>query len=59
MTLALLIFEHCKGEHLKFLSCELAVEKPVDQVDLDAAVGQLHHLAEHKPGGGLACINTN
>ena len=52
---ALLIVEHCKGEHLKTVGCELAVEKSVDQVDLDTAVGQVHYLAEHKPGGGLAC----
>ena len=53
MTLALLIFEHCKGEHLKFLSCELAVEKPVDQVDLDAAVASFIILQNTNLGAVL------
>ena len=57
--MALLVVKHGEGEHLETVGCELAVEKLVDQVDLDAAVGQVHYLAEHKPGGGLACINTN
>ena len=57
--MALLIVKHCKGEHLKTVGCELAVEKAVDQVDLDTAVGQVHYLAEHKPGGGLECNGYN
>ena len=49
-VVAFLIVEHCKGKHLEAVGGELAPQQPVDQVDLDAAVGKVHYLTDHKPG---------
>ena len=49
-VVAFLIVEHCKGKHLEAVGGELTPQQPVDQVDLDAAVGKVHYLADHKPG---------
>ena len=49
-VVAFLIVEHCKGKHLEAIGGELTPQQPVDQVDLDAAVGKVHYLADHKPG---------
>ena len=47
---AFLIVEHCKGKHLETIGGELSSQQPVYQVDLNAAVGKVHYLADHKPG---------
>ena len=49
-VVAFLIVEHCKGKHLESVGGELTPQQPVDQVDLNAAVGKVHYLADHKPG---------